>query len=487
MDRRKMKRRDFLKLSAATSSSLFLAACGAAPQTTPGSSEIETSATDQATIVATEAPIATVPAEAAVTNVTLRWWDFPRSWAPPGSQEKPNAWNEEMAKTYMAENPGVTVEVTGVGWSDGPQKLDVALAAGETPDIMYGYPALFGKMLSLNVLEPIDDAIALMDQASVDDFYKPALDFVTVNGKKMAWPWYYSSEGEWAINTTIVKEAGAEDLLPKAPDYAWTPDQMLALAKKCTFKRDADQVWGLSLYANDQQGINLWPLWSFPYMFGAKLYDEQARTSDFGSDAGVRSLQFMHELVEKHKVSPPGTAGLTSENTGELWNRQQLAIMMSGGVEQVQAIKKGIEAGSIQGPFEVLPVQPPTSKGIPVRTNGGIGVQMVFKQTDASKRAAAMKFAEWLVNAENIKVLGNLTPVTARQSATEELAANDEVTKWRIKYILPTMASYSKAPEDLKITDLWMQALQAMFTNDKSPEQAAMWFQDETTKLLKGA
>ncbi len=425
---------------------------------------------------------------AAQSKVTIKWWDFPRGWAPPGTTEAPNAWNEEIAKKYMAENPNVTIEFTGVSWGDGPQKLDVALAANEGPNIMYGYPALFGKMLSLDALAPIDDFVATLDEKDVKDFFPPAWDFATVNGKKWAWPWYYSSEGEWAINTTIVEEAGAKDLLPKGPEYKWTPEEMLALAQKCTFKRaNGEEVWGLGLWTNETQGINLWPLWSFAYMFGAKLYDEQARKSDFGGELGTKALQFMYDLVEKYKVAQPGTAGLTGDNVNELWNRKQLAIRISGGVEVLIGLKKAIEAGTIQGPFEVLPVEPPTAQGLPVRTNGGIGVQMVFKQDDPAKQQEVMKFAHWLTNAENMKIIGSLTPLTARQSTTQALAKDDPVTQWRVKYILPTMASYSKAPEDFKIDDAWMQALQSMFAKERTPPAAAQWFEDQANQLLKKA
>jgi ABC-type glycerol-3-phosphate transport system substrate-binding protein len=170
-----------------------------------------------------------------------------------------------------------------------------------------------------------------------------------------------------------------------------------------------------------------------------------------------------------------------------LWNRKQLAIRISGGVETLIGLQKALEAGTIQGPFEVLPTQPPTAEGLPVRTNGGIGVQMVFQQDDPAKLQAVMDFAHWLTNADNMKIIGSLTPLTARQSTTAELAKDDPWTEWRVKYILPTMASYSKAPEDFKIDDAWMQALQAMFAGERTPEAAAAAFEEEANRLLQGA
>jgi len=172
MQQHHLSRRSFLQLSAIGAATTVVAACMPAPAGGPAA--------------------ASGPAQ---SKVTITWWDFPRGWAPPGTTEAPNAWNEEIAKKYMAENPNVTIEFTGVSWGDGPQKLDVALAANEGPNLMYGYPALFGKMLSLDALAPIDDYVATLDEADVKDFFPPAWEFATVNGKKWAWPWYYSSEG----------------------------------------------------------------------------------------------------------------------------------------------------------------------------------------------------------------------------------------------------------------------------------------------------
>jgi multiple sugar transport system substrate-binding protein len=317
------------------------------------------------------------------------------------------------------------------------------------------------------------------------DFFDPAWDFATVEGQRYAWPWYYGSEGEWAVNMTIAEEAGATNLAPQGPDFGWTPEEFLALAQQCTFDRDGTQVWGAYMYSNEMSGINIWPLWSFAYMFGTKLYDEATETSEFGADEGVAAFQFMYDLVEKHQVAPPGAAGLTGADLGEMWTRKELATRMSGGAEQVLGIERAIEEGTIEGPFEVLPVLPPTQEGLPVQTNGGIGVQMIFDPGDALVLTEAIKFGQYLTNPEQLEIIGNLTPLCARKSVTEKLGAGDPITQWRIEYILPTMASYSKHPQDFKIDDAWMQALQSMFGGERTPEEAAGWFQDEANQLLQ--
>jgi multiple sugar transport system substrate-binding protein len=487
MQEKKMSRRNFLKVSAVAAAGSALAACApaAAPATeAPKPAEQATAAPAEQKPADTAVPEPTK--EPAKEQVTVKWWDFPRGWATGGSAEKPNAWNESLVQAYMQETPNVKMEFTSISWADGPQKLDAALAADQGPDAMYGYPALFGKMLSLKVLQPVDDYLATLDKADVDDFYDVAWKFVTVDGKRMGFPWYYGTEGEWGINTSIVAEQKAEDLIPKGPSFGWTPDQYLAFLQKMTFKRGSDQVWGTVIHCSEQEGINLYPYWSYPYMYGLRLYDENARKSEFGSEPGVKAFQFMYDLVNKYKVAPPGAAGLTGENMNDLWNRKQMVVRVSNAVDIMNGIKAAIEAGTIQAPFEVIPVLPPVEEGKPQLVSGAVGPMMPFANKNATVSTEAVKFLHYLTNAKNMEVFANLSKLCARKSTTTKMSGDDPLTKWRVEYVLPNMAAYSKAPEDLKIDSAWMQALQAMFDDKMKPAEAAQSFQDEANKLLGG-
>lgn len=419
-------------------------------------------------------------------TVTIKWWDFPRAWAEPGTDEDPSAWNKMLVEAYMEANPNVNIEFTTIDWVEGPNKLNVALIAGEGPDVMYGFPALFGRMLALDVLAPITPALEVMGEEEMNDFYPAALDFVYRDGDYWAFPWYYNAEGEYAINMTIVEEAGALDLVPQAPDYSWTPEELLELAQACTFTRDdGEQVYGIVFATNQATGIDIWPTWSFARMFGYELYDSAEEISTFADDGGAEALQFMYDLVEVHEVAPPGTGGLTNEDRDDLWNRQQACILINGGVEQQLAIAAGIESGTIEGPFEVIPVLPPAEEDVDLNVAGGVGVQMVFDNGDQARLNAALDFTAWLTNSENLLVFKDLSPLTARASSVAALQSGDDpVTAWRMEYVLPSVLSYSSHPQDLLISDAWMQAIQSLYAGERTAEEAAQYFQDEANRLL---
>ena len=69
-------------------------------------------------------------------------------------------------------------------------------------------------------------------------------------------------------------------------------------------------------------------------------------------------------------------------------------------------------------------------------------------------------------------------------STTAKLGEGDPITAWRLENVLPNVASYSKHPQDLLISDAWMATIQSLFAGDRTPEEAAQWFQDEANRLL---
>jgi ABC-type glycerol-3-phosphate transport system substrate-binding protein len=219
-------------------------------------------------------------------------------------------------------------------------------------------------------------------------------------------------------------------------------------------------------------------------MFGADLYDPATAKSAFAGDAGVKAFQYIYDLVKTYKVAPPASEGMTNDNLSELWNRKQVCIRISSGVELANGVAAGIKAGSIQAPFDVQPLLPPAADGVKVRVAGGVGVQMIFDNKDADRLQAALDFGAWLTNSDNLLVFKSLSPLTARQSATEKLGKDDPYTAWRLKYVLTALAPYSKHPQDLVVDDAWMQTLQSLLAGQRTPKEAAQWFQDEANRLL---
>lgn len=77
-------------------------------------------------------------------------------WKASASDER-NAWWEETLKQFEEENPGIKVEYLGIAGDETTfnQKLDMASAAGEMPDVISTY--CDANYIIRDLLEPIDD------------------------------------------------------------------------------------------------------------------------------------------------------------------------------------------------------------------------------------------------------------------------------------------------------------------------------------------
>ena len=124
-------------------------------------------------------------------------------------------WNDAIAQ-FKETHPNVTIELEDLNGQDVDinAKYDTAVAAGNIADIIWVDESYFSKYASSGVLEPID---SFMTEEDKTDFLLKDLELSRLDGKQWFWP-YITQANHLGINVNLFKEAGAEDLLPQAPE-----------------------------------------------------------------------------------------------------------------------------------------------------------------------------------------------------------------------------------------------------------------------------
>jgi len=92
----------------------------------------------------------------------------------------------------------------------------------------------------------------------------------------------------------------------EGPPKDW--DELVEYAKKLTVDKDGDgniDQWGYAYSASPTGETILETFGSFLNMAGGKMWNDDG-TPAFNSSEGEAALQFMVDLVRKHKVAPPG-------------------------------------------------------------------------------------------------------------------------------------------------------------------------------------
>ncbi|WP_351225984.1 extracellular solute-binding protein [Streptomyces sp. NPDC002133] len=156
----------------------------------------------------------------------------------------------ELAEDFERRHPGITVEVTSVGWDVVHQKLISAAAAGTLPDMAQMGSTLMGEFIDLDLLEPADTG-----RFRQDDYFPAAWATNVQDGTVYGVPWYADVRVLY-YRTDLARHAGSD-----APPATW--QEALDLAR--AYQREAGTDWGA---APQPGGTGAWQTW-VPFLYSA--------------------------------------------------------------------------------------------------------------------------------------------------------------------------------------------------------------------------
>ncbi len=198
----------------------------------------------------------------------------------------------ELTRDFNALNPGIVVNAQYQGtYGILNQKLIAAVAAGNPPTITQAFPTWTDQLIRANAIVPIERFIRGPDGLSADQFNDiiPALRQAnTFNGVMWTMP-FNKSLYLLFYNVALFKQNNL-----KVPQ---TWDDLLTVAKALT-KEEGGRVtrYGFVVRPETDQFTTMLLTNGGAFLRGSK---EVA----FNSPAGVEALQFLVDLVQKHKVA----------------------------------------------------------------------------------------------------------------------------------------------------------------------------------------
>ncbi|MBE3584251.1 MAG: sugar ABC transporter substrate-binding protein [Limnochordaceae bacterium] len=235
------------------------------------------------------------------------------------------ATNDTQAKAYLAAfakyeqaHPGIQIKATTVSdpftWQN---KVLALTAAGTPPDIMWLWGINFRNLAGQGLLLPIDRYV---DSQFLQAYYPNAVQASRYEGKLYALP---GLMGCLAIleNLDQFDERG---VLPLAQNDTW--DTFLTKAKKLTMDSNGDgtpERYGFVWYALT---VRDWMTWV--WRNGGDLLDASRTHFLLGKQPAAEALQFLADLSNRYKVTPPG-----SVLTGMPWTyfeNEQAAMYPTG-------------------------------------------------------------------------------------------------------------------------------------------------------------
>jgi multiple sugar transport system substrate-binding protein len=382
---KKLTRRDMLKLAGMTSAGALLAACS--PASTPTSAPTQASQPEAPKVAeptATTAPVAAEPT--AVVNAFGKC-DRPLTMMH-GLTGSDGAVFATMLKTFTDQNTDFCLSSEGFAWDTFFQKYPTTVAAGQPPDMVIFHAAEVAQMASQGLMVSLDDMFTT-GGLSKDDYNKNLMNQITVDGKTMCVPFDNHGWMLW-LNTKLVKDAGLDpEKLPQNSEefISWalklTTDKNGKHPDESGFDKDNVQVWATE---------ETWPRYTIPstlWQYGTAVVSEDGKKATLGDDASIKAVQYWHDLMYKHFVSPPAIPNQTW--AGDFFKASRMVFMWEGTWTQGFMIDNP-DIAAVTKPQSLNSIAPDGKKAVKMDAH----IMSVPTGVDAKGTEMAKKLMLWL-------------------------------------------------------------------------------------------
>lgn len=320
-----LSRRDFLRLTTMTAAGAVIAAC-AAPTAAPagGSGGASAPASEPVKVIAT-------------TSMPVNTFD-------------------ETIKRSKDQLGNINLEVNANSWGAGgwdgySDTLLTRIAGGEQIDVIMIAIEGLGLLSKKSVLAPLDEFLAADAPAQEllqNDVHKTLREMLQVDGKQMEYPFSWNNMVTY-YNTAIFEEEGIE---PPSADWSW--DDFLEVSLKLAkVSGGADDRYAYSFWGSSMFGMAAWyfnndtspltPDWSASNLLDPKV---------------AETLQFLADLILKHKVSPNPTG----------WNENE---QLHAGHLAMRTCGRWCIGASLEAKFESYDLQYQPHRAGPLKTVAG--------------------------------------------------------------------------------------------------------------------
>lgn len=337
-------------------------------------------------------------------------------------------------------------------------KFLVGIEAKKTPNILLSERKRIVQIIDTGRVLPLDEFIE--KDLDKDDLYPLFWEGLKYKGNTWGVPLYVYSK-TLIYNQELFEEGGLKEF-----PQSW--EELLRAAQRLTKDLNSDGK-------TDQYGLEISPLEGFLNIFfsrGGELFNKDLSETKFNSSQGVEALQFLVDLINKHKVSP-----------GDLhWSAPKFEKKEVGmkfvSLSDFSSLKeKGVKVGLI-----------PSSPGLSSLVD--YDCALIFRTTPEKERAA-WEFIKWFVDKDlysSVCQEANFLPL--RKSIGKTLGYQEYLKKHPEMEVLINNLDYAHVfplvPEGEEIYSCLGKAVNLAIYEGKEPEVVLEQAAREINRRLKG-
>lgn len=192
----------------------------------------------------------------------------------------------KLLAEFTASHPAISVEMYAIPWSNFYQKFPAAVVSGLAPDLGLMHNFQVATNAARQVIVPLDPLARALELTESD--YLPVVwGSGLFQGERWSLPLDMWPDSLF-YNRRVLADAGLD---PDAPPT--TGEEYLSTLETLAGRG----IQGHWLPAIDPQGVGR-GFDSLLWQMGGELYDAEGSQATFGSDAGLRALEWQQGLVE---------------------------------------------------------------------------------------------------------------------------------------------------------------------------------------------
>lgn len=419
---------------------------------------------------------AAAPAEPAAESVTLRAIGF-ESCIVDGLQLQADA--------YMEANPNVNIEIEATAYTNLLDKEVIELASGTGNfDIYSVVTEWMPEYTSAGFLEPLDGYIAADPPEDWPNAWTKGFKFqYGDDGQMYGLPhhdgpqllYYRKDLFEDPDNMAAFKSEYGYDLAPPA-----TWEQFVDIA---TFFTNPDEdMWGTVLtakFGEQQLAHDFWLM--LPGFGGGNGFDENGYPT-FNQEGGVNALQLYSDLINKYKVAPEASLTYGIPEAGDFYLSGKAALHWNWA--HIGAFAELEEYSSIIGKnaYTVMPKVEGTGE------NGVYASYWVLAiAKDSANKDAAYDFIKFATDKEHDKLLADVGCIPSRLSSW-----NDPALLEKFPFYATFQPSYEgfitsspRVPEYEKVDDILQRHMSEVLSGDTDSQSALDAAAEELMPVLE--
>ncbi len=240
---------------------------------------------------------------------TLEFWCY----SGGGAKDQTGAFWQAVARGFERANPGVRVSVV----SDIPHNyymsmLGTRFIGRNPPDVMLMDDVDLGDLAREGMLTPLEPFIRSDPNYRSEDYAPSMVRDSHVGGVRYSIPWY-GSFVQMTYRSDLFERAGVK------PPRTW--DELLTVCRRFQQALGMTYPFAMSLSGS------FWMI-NWAWQNGASVVSPDHKRVTVDTPAFIEAVQFVHDLMHKHRVMTPALTGGTKMN--DLWSTGKIAMMLDG-------------------------------------------------------------------------------------------------------------------------------------------------------------